>query len=666
MSLFVDAINNAITSINIPENDFYHFEPWDVKERPDWVLKQAEADSVNLFNPDFEKTGNTGAHQFQSGLLYSTKPFRASIAASQTGKSHPAKIEIVIQLTGELPISMRHDRGYDTGIRRMITEDNIRRFGRFCSATREFLDNNVSADKDGTWDCGTIIGAGVYPREKIMPNGETIWVGTTQKALQEMWWPWITNEDQRMIPDDFINTGKANNGISAEKNTIYIVGGKRLAFITYESGFTKFEALKVWWCHFDEESPDHRCLTGAVAHCKMFSISMTPLRGITYTKVMFFPKKVNPNIDVFHASAYDSPYQTEQSIMMTRTVCEPWEIASKIWGVHSANTGEPYYDRPKIGLWIQTFHILEERLVEFEPSDPFVGIIRKPHSLVGGMVDVRIIADDREKEEGRRVWRIYEDVKADVGYFCMGDAAAGTEFKEVELDDLEAGDANTAIMMRPPTSEDKNADGSPMTSPVIVATIRSLLPPEEFGPMCLMACLYYNGALFAFECGQTRGAHNGIVYSECRDYPHWFTRQKLKKRTKNYKTQKGVDTTRQNRTLFFDCVASHFRKYSENDYPQIPDERILEEAAACVKSATTGGKVKPDHPRKGSLDMLICLGQGYWLFDHFRTQIMWRKTRGNLRPEQKHSFMESVLGEINVDTDKKKGKFVNLMKGKTR
>ena len=655
-SIIVDAINSAVCDVNIPETEFYHFEPWDVEERSQEIMDQAEADGINLYNDDYARTKNIGAHLFQSGLLLSTKTFRASIAASQTGKTVPAQVEVVIQLTGEIPVSLRHDRGVDTGIRRIISKNNIRRFGRFRDGS--FLDNNTKAERDDTWDCGTIIGCGIYPREKIIPNDykeKTIWIGTTQKAFQENWWPWVMDRDKCMIPDDFIDRSKANNGISTEFHTVHIIGGRRLVFLTFESGFRKFESIRVWWCHFDEESPDNKCLTGAVAHSEMFSISMTPLMGITYTKKMFFPKKPNPNFDVFHACAYDSPYQTVKTIMMTRSVCEDWEIGSKIWGLHSGNVGKPYYNRRKILLWTQNFQRIPERLVEFEPSAGYQGVTRQEFSTVGGLVDVKINAMDHEKEDGRRVWRIYEDVEEGIAYFLVSDAAAGVELKEkedVNIDELEHGDWGKSEILRSPTREDRNSDGSQCTVPIIVATIQSLVPAEEFAWVCMMASLYYNGALLCSECGQTRGAHNGIFYSEARDYPFWFKQQK--KKTMNYKEQKGVDTNVKTRQLFFDCVQVHFSSFAEDDYPHIPDERILEEATECVSvESGKGKKPKPDHPRNGSLDFLICFGQALFVFKHFKTQIQWHRTKGNAHPVRDKSFLEKAFDEIQVDNRKK-------------
>lgn len=668
MSLIVDALNNVVSDANIPDDDFYHFEPYDVEERPQWVIDQAEADGINLNNKDFTATGNTGEHLFQSGFLLSTKPFRGSIACTQGGKTYPSKVEATIIATGEMPISLRHERGADTHIRRRLTPENIIRWGRFDSETREFIDHDVSAHKDGTWDCGTITGAGIYPREKLMPNGEVIWIGTTMKALQETWWPWITDEGKRMIPEEYIDRSKANNGVSAEKNTLYLVGGKRITFITYESGFRKFEALRVWWCHFDEESPDKRCLTGAVAHCHFFSISMTPLMGITYTKEMFFPKTKDDDIDVFHASAYDCPYMTPKMIAMTRKVCEKWEIASKIWGLHSANTGEPYYDRMKIQQWTQEFQFLPLKFVEFEPATPFVGLTKHEHSNVNGLVDTEIVCVEKGKDDFRSVWRMYEEVKEGTGYLFTGDAAAGTQHEDIEdFDDDDLGDACTGIITRSPLPGEKGPDGLPATEPVVVLTIKSMLPPEEFAVHSMMACLYYNGALYAPECGQTRGAHNGIVYSENRNYPWWFRRQRRRgSRTRNYKEQMGIDTNTGNRTMIFDCFKVHCSMYKPDEYPMIPDERILYEGAECVLSETAGGKKKPDHPRGGSLDMLIAYCHALWIWKHFKTQVQWHQTANNKAVAKNKPFIQRMSEKYDVDSGDKKSVFANLMNGKGR
>src|SRR6056297_1279470 len=83
------------------ETLYSHFEPWDVEERPDWVMEQAVKDDVDLYRNDYVKTNNIAPHPFQTGFLLSTHKTRASVAGSRTGKSYPIFIEIGCMCSGE-------------------------------------------------------------------------------------------------------------------------------------------------------------------------------------------------------------------------------------------------------------------------------------------------------------------------------------------------------------------------------------------------------------------------------------------------------------------------------------------------------------------------------------------------------------------------------------
>jgi len=120
------------------EEFFYHFEPWDPGERPAWVVDLAKKDEVNL---------SREPSLFQTGYLFSEAKTCASQAANRVGKSIAALIETIIMATGELPYSLRHPKGFDTGIKRYIgdhderRENNILRFGRYSIETGELIDH---------------------------------------------------------------------------------------------------------------------------------------------------------------------------------------------------------------------------------------------------------------------------------------------------------------------------------------------------------------------------------------------------------------------------------------------------------------------------------------------------------------------------------------------
>ena len=257
---------------------YNHFEPWDVEVRSDEIKAQAVDDDIDLLRPDYVKTGNIDPHPFQSGFLLSTHKTRASVAGSRTGKSYPIFIEIGCMCSGEFPISLQYDVGVDTGVKRTKSFLNVQRWGRHSERTGELLDFDVHYPDDGSWDCGTIIGAGKYPQEKVIPDSldglkedRTIWVGTTATALAESWWPKLTEEGARVLPEKFIDKTKGNKGANSSTSVIYLKNDIRLSIISYESGHRKFEAITAW-----HASLTRNPRTGAV--CQLLNLTANTSR----------------------------------------------------------------------------------------------------------------------------------------------------------------------------------------------------------------------------------------------------------------------------------------------------------------------------------------------------------------------------------------------------
>ena len=127
--------------------DFDLFEPFDAAPRAPWLMDLAKKYEVEL---------DPAGAPFQIGLLFDctrTPGYTLTNAGSQTGKSRAHLIETIIMTTGRVPVSMRYDKGVDTGVPRKVTPENIERFGLL---------------PDGS--CGNIIGVGKYPLEKIPPK----------------------------------------------------------------------------------------------------------------------------------------------------------------------------------------------------------------------------------------------------------------------------------------------------------------------------------------------------------------------------------------------------------------------------------------------------------------------------------------------------------------
>jgi hypothetical protein len=610
----------------VEENDAYsafkYFEPWDVAERSDEIYELAKKDDVDLFCDDYVRTGNIGAHPFQSGFLLSSKKIRALIGPTRGGKSLPALIEIGIMCSGECPIALQYNKGVDTGIERLITKLNIRRWGRYDKATGEFLDHDVDADRDGTWNCGNIVGVGKYPKEKIVPKvlveediDRVIWIGTKSTTIDDSWWPKITRGVS--FPEKFIDRTKGNNGTlqSNGKHFIYLVNDIILSIRSYETSFTAFEGITAWACFFDEEATDMACYNAAISHCKYFSAQMTPYNGLTYTRETFFTP--DPRIDLFHSTAYDSPYITIEDIELYKRQYPAHEIKARIWGEHSSESKQPYYDVQKLRAWIkklkdeQNYH-----RAEFVPSVDYFGIKRAPLSQMPGLMEIEVTMlavendDEGKNDDGHNLaWNIFEEREAGVAYFIPSDAANGADVPENALD------FQAATVFRAPKEGE--------LYPVPVANIETTCKPDVFAKIVGLALNYYNWALLCSESARV-GAANGMFYSEMQDYPHWLETTTRRSGTNTYITGKGLDNKAGTRKDIFDGVGKVFGSYMSYELPPIPCVKTLEQALECQK-VIKNGSFRPDHPKNKPNDLLMTYAMGLFVWKHYSNQIKCRR-----------------------------------------
>jgi phage terminase large subunit-like protein len=525
---------------------------------------------------------------------------------------------------------MRFDKGVKTGVKRVISEDNILRWGRFKVEDESFIDHDINAPKTPEWDCGYIVGAGIYPDSKIVPPGGACWIGTTHQALLEFWWPRFAGGEKCLFPVEFIDRRAAHNGFMKSEWTVHCVRGTRITVISYESGFRKYEAEEVNGCVFDEESPDPACVTAAINHCRYFSMVMTPYNGMTYTKKLIFdPKKDPKNNQVFHATSYDSPYLTVDTIKHRRSMMSAWEIGARIWGLHTEAKGKPYFDRNKINIWIRKFKT-PFKLRKFVPAEEYDGIISRDDHNLPGLMSVDIITEDNLEEENRQdIWRIYEERDDDTAYYLMADSAEGSDIPS------ESGDVLAALVMRPPKDEERY--------PQIVASLRSTLKTQSFARSCLAAARYWNNALLCAE-GPTRGSFNALFYAEAKDWPYWFQQGSMRDSTRRLRTVKGFDTNAATRGAIFDAIRGVLDEFDKDERPEINDEPLLIELAACVIKIKNG-KPRPDHTEESSLDTAICFGQGLWIHEHYRSQIKCRA----IRKERSKGFRERMSEAIKGD-----------------
>jgi len=588
------------------KHPFYMFEPWNVKERSEEIKAKAREDDAQIYTPEFTDIFGTDPHSFQSGYFQSTKKIRLLIAGSSTGKSICPLIETGIMVSGVIPYTFRYAPGVDTGVPRVISKENILRFGRIDSSTKQIIDYNWRKRQSQNWqewNCGNIVGAGLYPQEKISEPGKQIWIATVAESIKKFWWPMLANPDTRIMPSDFIDTTKGNNGYNISTNTIHCIRGMTIFILSFEQGHMKLESVRAHAIVEDEETTTPELFASAQEHAPdgYVTIAMTPLKGITWSRGLVFNKGIDA--DRFHACQYDSPYQDPKEIDRRRTTYPKWIRQSRCWGIYSEQSGEPYFDRAKLNVWLQNYSSMHYDLVTFTAKSQWFTMKGNPRiSSLPGLIDTEVYKNQAlDTEEGTTAWRQYEDRLPGVGYVLAADAAEGAEIPE------EAGNINAAEIMRL-AKGDEDHDR-------MVCTIRSTLPTKAFAKICAYALRYYNNALLAAESGQ--GAENKAFELEVEDWPHWYESTVTRDATGTPRKKRGFVMKSNQRDAIFKGIEEYIGEFDDDEYPHIPDQPLLKELAAAIK----GKKGRCDHTKRGSLDSGICFGILLHVIKHDSDQI---------------------------------------------
>jgi hypothetical protein len=370
--------------------------------------------------------------------------------------------------------------------------------------------------------------------------------------------------------------------------------------ITYESGYNRFEAERVGAIVLDEEPDDERVLSAAMQRAPLVSLIETPYRGITYTRDRIFPAAHNADLDVFHACQYDSPYQSKDLIEKRKKSMPAHEVGARVWGIHSEIRGRPFYDRVKIVGWLQKFR-QESEMVRFVPKAEYYGVSHEIPAI-GKPCLMRVGIDRRPATELDRktVWKIYEDRQPGVPYFIAVDPAEGAENPD------DAADNSCAMIGR------LNDEGEVR----VAASLCSGTTLDNFGRSCLYAMRYYNNCLL---CSETkRGASNATLAMEMREWPYWYRMTVISDATNKPKNINGFDTNASTRDSIFKLIESWIQEHDPDEMPPVLDEHLMKELAACI----VGRKGRPDHSRRGSLDMAVCFGILLYVAKNSKDQIV--------------------------------------------
>jgi phage terminase large subunit-like protein len=502
-------------------------------------------------------------------------------------------IKLIMYATGDLPISVRFDKGEDTGVKRAVTEANIRRWGRFDKETGDFLDFNIDAKKDDSWNCGNIVGAGKFDLSKIPDPGSRIWLCTFKQARDEMWWPTLKD----IWPKHLLDTKRGNKGFTESDGNfkVYSVNQSVVSIITYEQGYERVEAKKAAHVFLDEEPPDRRFFLGVLEHAVAISMLFTPIRGLSWSYTdLDLKAKEDPNIKVYHATQYDSPYQDSKTVTDRMSLKKPWEIAARVFGMYSEQRGRPYFDRKILNEWARRlFPKHKYRTIQLDGEfDDVLEACRLPVSVFD------------ETEPGVDVWSVVESPKSGVPYWMSIDTAKGGRDPEVVKDH------NIAYVFRPAIA---SLDGEDRTDPVVVAWCRSPMKTIPFARLCLYCAIWYNCALIFPE---SKGESGAVLTACLLDYPFLGKMVTINQASRKPQSQVGFVTSVRTRRQAFDLVGDYIARRGPKK-GDLAHDFLIKELAECV----VGKGGRPDHTSTGTLDCGIAFGMGLWIWEHARDQI---------------------------------------------
>jgi len=617
MSQFAEALQAVTESANVADHPFYSFEPWDVEKRPQWILERAAEDEIDLEGGEFSAHLGASPHTLQTGFIAEKKHVQCLQAGTQIGKSMANAVKAIMMLTGMTPIAFRYEKGADTGYQRPITPENIIRWGRIDKATGTVIDHDIFAERNDSWDCGNIIGAGIFSKDMVCPfkNGR-VWVGCYAEHRHQTWVPRFRD----LIPERTLDLTRGKNGFNEREGNIYLTGGREINIISYEQGNKGFESRKVWLAILDEEPPTEKIYDSAITHCYHLALSFTPYSGITWSKERIFDRAASDaNIALYHATQYDSPYLTQREIETAASGAPSWERVARIWGLHSDQVGAPYFNRTKLN---QMKKYIKPMLymANFIPNRQ----VDHPVDIAASEIEVREVNSDN----GVDTFEVYEEVISGEAYFCCADTAKGS------ADPRDTKDRSVGYAFR------ATSDGKYMDSPVMVAAIRSRADIAQFSMLMLYCCAYYNNAMLAPESKSETG---GAFIALTRDWPHYYKMTVINDETMRPTEHLGFDTNARTRTPSFELIKVEIADamVSQHDYRHA---YLLKELSEAVK----GKSGRPDHSAQGTLDCGIAYAISRWVWKYGKQQIHCNK---NARVKKKVSSWERRVREVTKQPD---------------
>jgi len=326
------------------------------------------------------------------------------------------------------------------------------------------------------------------------------------------------------------------------------------------------------------------------------SMHFTPYNGISWSYDDIFSQVgTNPDIKLFHATQYDCPYKTRESIETKAALMKQWEREARVFGHYSEQRGKPYYDRDKLNRWIRSFKPVGIK-VGFQPTEPW----NEPEDLP--YIDIDMTENSPDTPLTIATWTVIEEPQEGVPYYLVADTAEGMDVPTAD----ETGDFNGAFIFRPP--------GKDELYPIVCAFIKTQIKAMAFARECMYACVYYNNALL---CPEAKGDSSGSFLAECTGWPYLLRMVVVNDQTRKETTKDGFITNAKNRIELFDLVGDMIDSHEEN--PGMNSDTLLRQAAQCIH----GKRGRPDHPPRAHDDLLVPFGIGLWIWKNARNQIQY-------------------------------------------
>lgn len=300
-----------------------------------------------------------------------------------------------------------------------------------------------------------------------------------------------------LIPTPELLGGSLSKAWNKQDQILKLRNGSIIGFKSCESGREKFQGADKDWIWFDEEPPEDvwkECRARIPGGGRTLTIwgTLTPLKGFTWVYHQIY-KSENPDIQSFSASIYDnSDNLPEKEVKDFEESLTPHERESRIHGRFGLLAGSPMFSPEVLSQYM-------------ERTEEPIATGRFSQAKKGAAPWLEEILFVKDVEEGRVVTvkgcvEIYEYPRKFYNYVVGADPSEGVR------------DRSVATVL---SKKDFR----------VVAKIRGLLKPDEFGEQLSLLGRFYNNALLGVESNPGGSGQTVIRILKEKHYPRLY-RQK--------------------------------------------------------------------------------------------------------------------------------------------